>query len=67
MRFHFKMSLRGFTSGFRNLSLSSGRMALSLCRDDRDQGSTEKRWHDPGRHKDTRLMEDLKKEKQAGT
>lgn len=35
MHFHFKMSLRGFPSGFRNLSLSSGRMARSLRRDDR--------------------------------
>lgn len=67
MRFRFQMPLLGFSSCFRNLSLSSCGVALSLRRDDREQGSTEKRWHDPGRHKDARLMEDLEKEKQAGT
>lgn len=43
------MPLLGFPSCFRNLSLNSRGVALSLHRDDREQGSAEKRRHDPGR------------------
>lgn len=67
MCFHFSMPfITQFSSFLKKLSQRSFGIALPLSRGDREQRCTKRSLYEPKHFKDTRLMVDLKNEKQAG-